>query len=215
MNMHAITVKQPWASAIARFGKSVENRPRRPPAHLIGQRIAIHVSQARDVWDQEFAGSLLRSAPLHLRPLHAWIGEIGMPIDARSSPPNAGRIIATALLAGWCLADLPDGINEDDGWLKANGVDGPEFYAATGSDWFTGPVGWVLADVRALTVPVGQGKCGDCRGDGWHFTGEGSFPETCRRCAGDGNGRVSGKVYPFALAPEVTAAVLAAEVSNG
>ena len=40
--MQAITLKHPWAFAIARLGKRVENRTWKPPNRLLGQRIAIH-----------------------------------------------------------------------------------------------------------------------------------------------------------------------------
>lgn len=42
--MKALTVYQPWASAIALGHKRFETRSWRPPAHLIGQEIAIHAA---------------------------------------------------------------------------------------------------------------------------------------------------------------------------
>lgn len=47
--MKTLTVKQPWASLIASGRKRVENRSWRPPAALIGQRIAIHAGLG---WDK-------------------------------------------------------------------------------------------------------------------------------------------------------------------
>ncbi len=49
--MLALTVHQPWAWAIihgGRLRKDVENRSWKPPAALIGQRIAIHASKTFD-----------------------------------------------------------------------------------------------------------------------------------------------------------------------
>jgi hypothetical protein len=40
--MKALTLKAPWATAIAKLGKDIENRSWRPPAAIIGERIAIH-----------------------------------------------------------------------------------------------------------------------------------------------------------------------------
>lgn len=47
--MRALTVKQPWASLIASGEKRIENRTWRPPASLIGERIAIHAGAG---WDK-------------------------------------------------------------------------------------------------------------------------------------------------------------------
>jgi hypothetical protein len=43
--MKALTLKQPWAWAVAHAGKDVENRTWKPPASVIGQRIAIHAGK--------------------------------------------------------------------------------------------------------------------------------------------------------------------------
>jgi hypothetical protein len=44
----ALTVRQPWAWAIAAGLKALENRSWRPPAELLGQRIAIHAGTGPD-----------------------------------------------------------------------------------------------------------------------------------------------------------------------
>lgn len=59
--MYALTVKQPFASAIIAGAKSLENRSWRPPARILGERIAIHAGSARHplwrsvlpLWDGE------------------------------------------------------------------------------------------------------------------------------------------------------------------
>lgn len=43
--MLAITVHQPWATAIVRYGKPVENRGWQPPANAIGKPLAIHAGK--------------------------------------------------------------------------------------------------------------------------------------------------------------------------
>jgi len=40
--MKGLTLRHPWAFAIAHWGKRIENRTWKPPKALIGQRIAIH-----------------------------------------------------------------------------------------------------------------------------------------------------------------------------
>lgn len=194
--MHALTVRQPWAEAIARHGKTVENRTRRPPAGLLGQRIAIHVSRScdgdLDGWDfwrdaaQETIGGIHChiKAP-HLRPLLDWVRGQGDDV------PNAGRVIATARLHG-VVGSTRVGFDNGDRLLRD----------ALTSPWFTGPVGWVLADVRALQWPVGlYGSCNRPRGiNGGHMMLE--------------HQAIRGHVYPFELSPDVAAAVLAAEVQS-
>lgn len=51
--MRALTVRQPWASLIASGAKRIENRTWRPPAALMGQRIAIHAGAG---WDKRGEG---------------------------------------------------------------------------------------------------------------------------------------------------------------
>jgi len=46
--MLALTLQQPWATAVAEFGKDIENRSWRPPSRVIGQRIAIHAGRVFD-----------------------------------------------------------------------------------------------------------------------------------------------------------------------
>jgi hypothetical protein len=71
------------------------------------------------------------------------------------------------------------------------------------SPWFLpGKIGWVLDDVRPLRQPVGE-PCPWCDG--------GSRPG-CLRCSG-GVIAIRGQVYPFALSPEVEAAVKAQEAA--
>jgi hypothetical protein len=43
--MKALTLINPWAQAIAHWGKDVENRTWAPPASLVGERIAIHAGK--------------------------------------------------------------------------------------------------------------------------------------------------------------------------
>lgn len=46
--MTALTVKQPWADAIAHGGKTTENRTWPVPARHVGARILIHAGAASD-----------------------------------------------------------------------------------------------------------------------------------------------------------------------
>lgn len=46
--MLALSLWQPWATAVIDHGKDVENRVWAPPARVIGQRIAIHAGRRVD-----------------------------------------------------------------------------------------------------------------------------------------------------------------------
>jgi hypothetical protein len=80
--MKALTVKAPWATAIARFGKDIENRSWKPPAGVLGTPIAIH----------EGAG-LVRAGLLELEQ------EFG------KVPYEHGIITCTAIVQGWIDAN--------------------------------------------------------------------------------------------------------------
>lgn len=217
--MYAITLKQPWAQAVAHFSKTVENRTRRPPAHLLGQRVAIHVSQTVD----EAAVRLCHRPPDvvdHLEPMLVWLMQermdlrLGDPLLYGAKPPipSTGRVIATARLVGCCWRDAngePVGRTPNAGF----GDDETLVVEALGSPWFTGPVGWVLADVRPLAVPVGHVPKA-CNGapEGWEPRHGWRVDGLCAACGErKGGGPIRGQVYPFALSPEVEAAVLAQE----
>lgn len=82
--MKALTLWQPWAAAIAHGTKRVENRGWRPPASIIGQRIAIHAS-ARAITKQEY---------MQIRE-DALFRDLLIRIDVRS------HIVCTALVDGY------------------------------------------------------------------------------------------------------------------
>lgn len=44
----ALTLRQPWATAVRDLGKRVENRSWQPPEHVVGQIIAIHAGKTFD-----------------------------------------------------------------------------------------------------------------------------------------------------------------------
>lgn len=56
--MHALTIRQPWAGAIAHQSKRVENRSWRLPAKYVGARILIHAGAQRDRHAQVYGDHL-------------------------------------------------------------------------------------------------------------------------------------------------------------
>jgi hypothetical protein len=88
--MNAITVWQPWASLIAHLDKRVENRTWRPPAKLLGKRIAIHAGKR---WDTKF--------PERHQPT---VEQLRRLLWLKMEPYPLGAIVATAVLAGFALS---------------------------------------------------------------------------------------------------------------
>lgn len=82
----ALTVLQPYASAIVFGPKRVENRSWRPPAELIGRRLAIHAGKS---------DALLFDLPLMREVSGIWPG---MPRMLREFP--RGRVLGTAKVVG-------------------------------------------------------------------------------------------------------------------
>lgn len=89
--MKALTLWQPWSWAVAYAGKRIENRDWRPPADIIGQRIAIHAGKTLD----QGALGKLRWA----------LRESGLAIPSDEAFAR-GAIEAVAVVAGW-IAKAP------------------------------------------------------------------------------------------------------------
>lgn len=56
--MYALTIRPPWAQAIVRGPKRIENRTWKPSAKLYGQRIAIHCGRRYDAEGAEEMSAL-------------------------------------------------------------------------------------------------------------------------------------------------------------
>lgn len=105
LGMPALTMLPPWGTAIARWGKSWENRGWKPAPKLIGKRICIHQGAlqlrkdgtlARDIGGREVQRALGRISSI-----------VALPSSALDQVlADAGSIIATALLAD-CVSVLP------------------------------------------------------------------------------------------------------------
>jgi hypothetical protein len=110
--MPALTLWEPWASAVAYHGKDVENRSWAPPRDLVGQRIAIHAGMKID------------------KPAIAMLGFVyGITIE-----PTPGHVLCTVRITT-CVEE-------------------------SSSEWFVGPVGWVLDDVQTFDPVPMKGRQG-------------------------------------------------------
>ena len=88
--MQAITLLQPWAWAIAHAGKRIENRTWKPPAKLVGQRIAIH------------AGKRVDHSAL------PFLDELGLFQNSKLPTLVVGAVEAVATLRGWVAGVADD-----------------------------------------------------------------------------------------------------------
>jgi hypothetical protein len=144
----ALTVRDPWAQAIIYGPKRIENRTRKPPSKIIGERIAIHCGKTH--------ATVLDDDPDVLRQLgRAQLHATEYSVEER------GRIIGTARVVGWwrvqertvggefCDPDLSEPLQIIGGELDWRGHGDPD-----NDPWWTGPVGWLLDDVRELAEPV-------------------------------------------------------------
>jgi hypothetical protein len=85
--VNALTVWQPWASFIVYLDKRIENRTWRPPAKLIGQRIAIHAGKR---WDHDY--------PERHKPA---VEQVRRKLFGKKEAFPQAAILGTALLAGY------------------------------------------------------------------------------------------------------------------
>jgi hypothetical protein len=94
--MYALTLQQPWATAIIDCGKDVENRTWQPPNLIIGKRIAIH------------AGKTLRRDDFT-----ALVNE-GFELPARLPQ---GLILGSVVVAGWVRGRFAYGLTTSEAKL--------------------------------------------------------------------------------------------------
>lgn len=84
LEARGLTLRQPMAGAVAAFGKDVENRPKRPPAVVIGKVVLIHAG-----------------LKFH-QPHFEWMLEKGLALDSDIHCPDFhvhGAIVAAARVA--------------------------------------------------------------------------------------------------------------------
>lgn len=145
----ALTIWEPWASAIVHGDKRIENRTWRPPRTILDEVIAIHAGKT---FDQEALNELVEAGMID-----------GLMTD-ETFEYHAGHIIGVARVIGWGDdSDHRHRIERPGPWLDFQGVcerDGSEWYPdaviehAHESPWWMGPVGWLLGDIAPLETPI-------------------------------------------------------------
>lgn len=128
--MKALTLWRPWPAAIIHSTKRVENRTWAPPRWLLGKDFALHAGKTVDDGTVEDL-----------------IDEAGVSPDLLPGPLG---IVAVVRLAGY--------VSELNGTRICTGISPERAREIVGSEWYCGPVGWVLDNIRPLATPV------PCRG---------------------------------------------------
>lgn len=132
--MRGLSVKQPWAGAIAYGPKRVENRTWLAPSWIIGETIAIHASVSPDWTAPDRAWTAAGLAPHHRgEPHKPWLASMTL-----------GAVIAVAV------------VKDCHPPYRICNPDGPESACSPWAVW--GQCHWVLEGVRPLREPV------PCRG---------------------------------------------------
>ena len=127
VSMRALSIQQPWCSAIAYGDKRVENRTWQAPHWITGTTIALHASKGPDWY----------------APARAWTAAGLTPY--RYGDPRKAWTASLALGAIVALAEVTESHSRGCGTFD-HGYCSP--WAVTGQHH------WVLANVRPLLVPV-------------------------------------------------------------
>lgn len=130
----ALSLWRPWTAIVLVGPKFIENRPWKPPRDLIGKRIAIHASKQ---FHEE--GWLRASALLRQQGFNPHDDEFWRVASAKMA------IVGTAVIDGYISHDPV----ADSYVASARAI-----VKHISDPWFSGPVGWVLSDRRALERPV-------------------------------------------------------------
>lgn len=152
----ALTVREPWVQAILQ-GKFIENRSRKPFSNQLGKTIALHTSKtvAEDAWNTVIYED----------------GNPGIPAPAgfrvNTTLAKPGCIVGVFRLVGWVEGDESwlvtgehrftedcDLHHDSRGYSHLNLTDVGREVVVKGSDWWQGPVGWLLDEARRIEHPV-------------------------------------------------------------
>lgn len=129
--MKALSIRQPWAWLILNAGKDVENRTWYPPVSLIGRHFLIHAAKGCTEEEYEAAEDFAGCRIPTLRDL------------------DRGGIVGICRLAGYLMQHA-------DGRMSGRG---PGCMRGT-SDWFVGPVGFLLDGIAPLPFTPLRGERG-------------------------------------------------------
>ena len=127
----ALTIRDPWAQAIVFGDKRVENRSQRL-RKMLGERVAVYVAKTvdQDAWRELYENRKYR-------------GDVPK-YEATDVLHYPGHIIGSVRLVGYCDARGEEIDHVQSGFTSHWSGSGP---CPTTSEWWQGPVGWLLDDV--------------------------------------------------------------------
>ena len=139
MPIPALTLKQPYATLVADGIKTVETRSWKPPANVVGRRLAIHAAKT--------------TAPVELKPGLQKVMNERYPFAWPHELPPTGAVVATARLKS---VSVVAETGPDDEWFRA--VDAhsrktEKFANDDLGDYSVGKHLWFLDDVIKLEDP--------------------------------------------------------------
>lgn len=149
----ALSLYQPWASAIVHGSKRIENRPIPPPANIVGQRIFIHAAKT---WDAPRAASVVKlwreEKPAGLRAVLRSLTDKAVAereddflAQVLENYAHLGSFLGSARVIGTVTTSA-----HGHGTLSPRAKE----VARAGASWLMGPFGWVLDEVRALETHI-------------------------------------------------------------
>ena len=143
VGMKAITLWQPFATLISEGRKRYETRSWAPPAHLIGERIAIHAGAKRSKWQSEAA----REFGLDDLPLGVIVCTARLVAAHYLGRRHSADLVEVLLPASMSIALDPDLQDLQDVGRFAIRTD--EY-----GDYAMGRWAWRLVDVQLLDPPA-------------------------------------------------------------
>lgn len=139
--MKALTLREPWASAVVFGTKRVENRTWQPPADVLGEFIAIHVAKTYGPGERE------NSYHLDLEGLLP--SNLASGGELLAKPPTLGCIIGLAQV----VAVIPQLGLDEDAYITEQ-YDGKPRMVELAPWYISGCYGWVLDNVASFPRPV-------------------------------------------------------------
>jgi len=140
-----LTLWRPWAHWVAQGFKRIENRPWTPPSWMYGKHIAIHAGKAWDPDAEQFVANgphrdILRRDATHVDSAIIGVGRLVGCVTEVDSPDM--------------LDNTKRWVSEDETVMEVKLLEG---FKPTEMDleWFVGPFGWLLTDLR----PIEPVKC--------------------------------------------------------
>jgi hypothetical protein len=156
--MYVLSLTQPWASLMALGEKTVETRSWRPPAHAVGQRIAIHAAAGLSpIGGERGLRRLLDTEPFTAT-LFVKREQLGLPftggdLATLGFPQACARILPRGVIVAWGTLHAVHPTEQAVHTIQTSGW--PEHELDFG-DYTSGRYAWFFRDVHTVDPPVAR-----------------------------------------------------------